>query len=385
MRKGEGLAVSGITHRIAVSTALALALMVGLPAAAAAQSGKPRMLLGYNDNFNRFELHQRNEPKDFLPPLIPLPPIIGGGENEPKPDPEPRRTELLKLAREGGADVVRYVVPWVRVERQRGKLDFEFDDRSYELALELGLRPVIVLISAPCWARPTVPCNHKRYAAVRPDPAFLPAWGRFVRAAVERYPRAAAFEIWNESNAVKFWGPDPSPARYRALLAEAHRQTRDLARRPPILFNGVMPTEGWRRFVRRSYLRLGAGKLADATALHPYVGRRGALAAAKEIRRVRRILRRAGAQRRVWITEAGWSTHPDAAVRVSPAGQARRAERLRRVARSLGSPAMIVHRLQDIEHESAWESGLGVVNRNGSPKPLFCRLAILRGGSTRAC
>ena len=46
----------------------------------------------------------------------------------------------------------------------------------------------------------------------------------------QRYPEAAAIEIWNEPNVHWFWRPRPDPARYTELLVEALRG--DQGRRP---------------------------------------------------------------------------------------------------------------------------------------------------------
>src|SRR5690606_38749891 len=143
-------------------------------------------------------------------PLPPGLPLLPPGKTTPKVN----GGELMSRAREGGASVIRYTVPWSRVERQRGTYDWSIEDDSYELALERGLRPLIVLMTSPCWAHPSITCAAAAkagYAAYRPDRQFLGDFGRFVREAMERYPEAIAFEIWNESNHQTFWGPDDRP------------------------------------------------------------------------------------------------------------------------------------------------------------------------------
>jgi hypothetical protein len=361
-------------------------LVVAVERAPAAKPKPDPPLIGYNDDFNRFELHRRNDPRLILPPFDDLPvklPLPGG---EDESEPKPARAALIERAREGGAKVIRYAVPWVRVERERGSYDFSHEDQTYELALAAGLRPLIVLLTAPCWAHPSVPCDNS-FRTVRPDPEYLDEFAAFARAVIERYPRAAAFEVWNESNFRAFWGPRPSPRTYVRMLAAVAKQAAQLGDHPPLLYNGLIPTGKANRYLKRSYRRFNAAKYSDGTALHPYVGDKGALAARKKLRIAKRILRRSGAPRRLWITEAGWSTTPGAAGAVSPAGQARRVARLERAAASTRAAALIVHRLKDVEHPIPWERGLGALYLDERPKPLFCHLGLRYGpgGPPRGC
>jgi hypothetical protein len=226
----------------AIALAIAGLLLAAGPRDAAA-AGPP--YLGFNDNFNDFELRTTN----------PLDPILGplpdGIDLDDLPFLPPDRTtpevnggELMARAREGGASVIRYVVPWARVERDRGIYDWSIEDDSYELALQNGVRPLIVLLTSPCWAHPSMSCEDAAradYSSFRPDAEYMDDFGRFVRAAMERYPKAVGFEIWNESNLTSFWGPDPNPKAYVSMLRAVDRATDGMGPHAPILFNGLIP------------------------------------------------------------------------------------------------------------------------------------------------
>ena len=351
------------------------------PASAAADAAP---LIGYNDNFNTFELTRRNRLEDTLPPGVPIdpvPPLPG----DPPPRPESSAKEAIEKAKRGGADVVRYVVPWLRVERQQGYYDFGVDDQTYDLVLEAGLKPLIIIMTSPCWAHPSVDCQ--KYRGVRPDPQYLDDFARFAKATMERYPEAAAFEVWNESNFRAFWGTTPSPGGYIRLLKAVSEQAETISPRPKLLYNGMIPKKGWEKYMKRSYKRKGAGNYADAAALHPYVGGAGVMAVKRQLKDAKRILRESGARRKVWVTEIGWSTNPEADGAVGPAGQAARVEKLIDVATKMRLPAIVVHRLQDLDHSDAWESGLGALRRNDSAKPLFCMLRAHRprGAAPSGC
>lgn len=293
--------------------------------------------------------------------------------------------ELIARAREGGAEAIRYAVPWIRVERERGSYDFTIEDETYDLALEAGLEPVIVLLTSPCWAHPSISCDNG-FRAVRPDAPFRDDFARFARATIERYPEAAAFEVWNESNFRPFWGARTNPRSYVKLLAAVSDATAGLAG-PPLLFNGLIPKPRWYKYLRRAYERLGAGEYADGTASHPYGRTKGAQVVRKKIKKTKRVLRRSKAPRRVWITEIGWSTNRDAEGAVSPERQARRIAQLERIAAETRARSMIVHRLRDIEHADPWEAGLGAVASDDAPKPLFCDLGLRHGvaGTPAGC
>jgi hypothetical protein len=333
--------------------------------------------LGYNDNFNNFELRTSNPMDPILGPLDDLLPddfpLFPPDKTQPWVNTEP----LIKRAHEGGAEIIRYVVPWARVERDRGYYDWAIEDRAYELALENGVQPLIVLITSPCWAHPSMTCEDAAeadYSAFRPDPEYLDEFGDFARAAIERYPHAIGFEIWNESNLAPFWGPDGHPAAYAEMLKAVDRATADLGPHPPILFNGLIPHDSI-RYLKAAMGRFGAADLVDGTALHPYVGARGSSAVAKRVKANRKVLRFTKAPRPIWISEIGWSTHPQAKGGVDDAGQAARIARLVKLAPKLNVKSVVIHRLRDIDKLSEWEQGLGVTTLNDDPKSIFCRLA----------
>ena len=361
-------------------TAAALAL-AWAPGGATAAS-KPH--IGFNDNFNNFELRTTNPLDPILGPLpdgiddLPLlppdrtTPVVNGGE-------------LMARAREGGASVIRYVVPWARVERERGVYDWSIEDASYELALEHGVRPLIVLLTSPCWAHPSMSCEDAAqagYSSYRPDPQFLDEFGDFARAAMERYPKAVAFEVWNEANLSAFWGPDGKPQAYVEMLRAVDRATANLDSHPPILFNGLIPHDSI-KFLKRAMGRFGARNLVDGTAFHPYVGARGSVAVADRIRANRKVLRKTKGPRPMYITEVGWSTHPQAKGGVTDQQQAARISRLIDIAPKLNLKSVIIHRLRDIDRLSAWEQGLGVTTIDDQPKSVFCLLAAEHGPSDK--
>ena len=354
---------------------LALAALA-LPAGAAAQSAGTVPYIGYNDDFNNFDIHSSN-------PLDPLTGWIPGFPELPFPFPqdtteiEANGKELLDLARKGGANVARYTVPWARVERKEGSYDWTIEDATYKMTLDAGLRPVIILHTAPCWAYPSVKCGGDGdYRAYRPDPAYLDEFADFARAAIERYPKAAAFEIWNEPNLKAFWGPDGTPSAYADMVKAVGQRIEGMGSHPPILFAGLTPKPQWVEYLKQALGEFGAGDYVDGTAIHPYVGNKGAAAVRKRIRSVRDVLRAVKAPRPIWITEVGWSTNPEAETAVTPQQQAARVDQLIKTVPKFKVKSVILHRLRDVEHSSPWEEGLGVLDINSHPKPIYCALGL---------
>lgn len=347
--------------------------------AAASGGGHHRapVLLGYNDDFNYFELHTPAS-QDPLTGL-PLPwPFGEHGHHQPPPSQVAGGTELMDRARAGGADTIRYVVPWARVERQRGSYRWSVEDDTYHAALRRGLRPVIVLFTAPCWAHPSISCDAD-FTAVRPDPSYVGDFARFVRAAVDRYPQAAAFEIWNESNLKKYWGPRPSPGSYVRMLSAVNRHLAGAGPHPPVLFNGVSPKPGWQRYIRLSLVKRHGGKYVSGIGVHPYVGAAGVNAVRADLASVEAIARRGHAPRGLWITEMGWTTSVDAETGISPEAQASRIDKVVSLAPKLGLRSVVIHRLQDIAGESPFERGAGVLSLHADPKPIYCTLGSSYG------
>jgi hypothetical protein len=101
-------------------------------------------------------------------------------------------------------------------------------DRVYAMAIHRGLRPSIdIAFWAPRWAvgRPARDPERQR------DTIAVGEYADFAQAVALRYPRAAAFTVWNEPNHSAFllpqwkrsgkgWRP-ASPHRYRALVQAA--------------------------------------------------------------------------------------------------------------------------------------------------------------------
>ena len=202
------------------------------------------------------------------------------------------RTDLpgAALARRAGADTGRMPVYWMQVERSPGRFDWRSYDLAYRALLAQGQRPIMIVMYAPCWARPSTPCPGA-FGGYPPDAAYEPAWARFVRSVATRYPAARAIEVWNEPNFATFFH-SPDPGRYARLLRQAFGAVKGVAPGLPVIGGSLAPARGWQRFLTRAFAA-GAGEHMDGLGMHPYPrGDRIVTDLRRQVRDARRVLAR---------------------------------------------------------------------------------------------
>lgn len=212
-----------------------------------------------------------------------------------------RALDIIRALTPGGS--VRTDLDWAYIERTRGAFDWEGADRAVHGAVDRGLRPLLVLATAPPWA------NGAQHEYVPPiDPA---AMAPFSRAAAARYgPLGAVFEVWNEPNVPMFW-PVPEAGRYTALLKVVSDAVKGVSPATTVLTGGLAPGVSVRPadFLRGIYANGGA-RYFDAVGYHPYSGRSSPMApgsgflATEEVRAV--MVEHGDGAKQVWGTEVGW-------------------------------------------------------------------------------
>ena len=72
--------------------------------------------------------------------------------------------------RELGATVSRLFVDWTLVEPSPGQWNWQQTDGAYAAMVAAGLKPLVVVYTAPCWARPSTDCSNPAFTGP-PDPA----------------------------------------------------------------------------------------------------------------------------------------------------------------------------------------------------------------------
>jgi hypothetical protein len=222
------------------------------------------------------------------------------------------------------------------------------------------------------------------------------AWRAFVRAAAARYgpggqfwiahpdvPNRAPrdFLIWNEQNAPTFWRPKPDVGEYATLLrlaaagaGEGNPAVRTIVGGMygyPHAKSGIPAA----KFVRRLYRQKNVRGAIDGIALHPYAG--GIKGVRKQITRVRKVARRAGARPRLVIAEIGWASGGNGSRQLTKTrkGQARMLKesyRLllkKRQAWRIDSVFWYVWKDQASNPNCRWCPKAGLVNQKGKDKP----------------
>jgi hypothetical protein len=304
----------------------------------------------------------------------------------------------IRLQGETGMSLRRVRVPWSEVETVPGRWNWTKADAEYRALLAARLRPLLVAVDAPCWARPARPCSRLG----PPDPDFDEAWSEYVRRLVERYPRAVGVEVWNEPNIVPMFPPYPDPERYTALLRAAYEAVKSVDPQLPVISGGLFAADrsGPYGIADAAFLAgiyaAGAGDSMDAIGAHPYPrdprngsepSRYDLGAMERSLDRLRRVRDAAGfSGTPIWITEIGASTAP---VRgypraVSQAGQAGLLLAALRAARQDGDvQVVLIHRLVDppLGSPATIDLGFGVFYASGRPKLAACVLSRLFHGS----
>ncbi len=323
--------------------------------------------------------------------------------------------QTAAMARSLGATVMRMMVPWEAIETAPGRFNWTTYDQNYRTIVAGGLRPSVVPVGSPCWARPSVTCNDAQYPGP-PDPSYDAAWIDFVHRVTARYPESIGIEVWNEPNLLSMFWPRVDPVRYTQLLKEAYGAIKSVNRAMPVVSGGLAPApiqqrksfiEGDQIFLAAMYAA-GAGSAIDAIGAHPYpihsspdgtsstwdpplmeqmlARLRAARASAPSV--ARHLFAAAVTPLPIWITEVGESTTTQGGfpLPVSPARQATDLVAMLKQAKADHDiPVVIVHSLLDQgagynDPYNGVLAGFGAFTSNATPKPAACALSALWGG-----
>jgi len=336
----------------------------------------------------------------------------------------PRRTSLIQRAAEGGATTNRIPVRWSAVQPGTGldtpcrKTPHEHPaehwdkvDAAYSDMVAAGIRPVLDVGDAPCWAaqphgahKPVTQCDPKT-PSYPPARAFYGQWQRFVRDVATRYPEALGVEVMNEPNVGLFWGGCPTRGQgsvYGELLRRGYDAVKSVHPEMTVLTAGMAPNKDPGGYLREVFAYAKAhpganGQLPwDAVAVHAYRSRDDLAAglsfadsASHELDVVRQAQADEQVQGPLWVTEVGVSTvsndpsnsndpHDSLLVRGSNRAQAQAnalVEIYTRLRDEEQVPVVIISRLVDAPSgygiQPSREQGAGVLRANFKPKPAY--------------
>jgi hypothetical protein len=228
--------------------------------------------------------------------------------------------EDAELQAQAGSTLWRVAIDWRFAEPERDEIELETHDAIYCEAIARGIRPIFHITGSPEWAAdpggcPLVSCLYP------PRVEELAELRGLATRIADRYPQAAAIEVWNEPNLATYWAR-PDPARYVEVLEAIDSGVAAAGTAIPVLAGSLSNTSrdnagraDFAPFLRRM-MASGAGEHMDGLAFHPYpIGPLGSRRERFEstMNRMRRALRASGEEDvPIWITEVGLPVGTDA-------------------------------------------------------------------------
>jgi len=280
-----------------------------------------------------------------------------------------------------GVSRLRVDVSWAELQPEPDRFDFSSTDRVLGEAQARGIDVLAVIGFEPDWAQRTAP-----------DGSDLPvdpeAFATFAEAAAARYAdQVSAWEVWNEPNTRRFWGAEPDPRAYAAVVAAAAPRIRAADPGATVLAGSMSPASNTDDEIAPATFLLGLYDHLDpvhfdAVSVHPYsypaeaTGRQSWNTFFRLHQLHDIMTRRGDGETLIWLTEYGAPTGTaDGAVSeteqatmiTTGIGEARR--------RCYTGP-LYVYSLRDAGTDAAdREDNFGVLRADRSPKPAYDALA----------
>ncbi|WP_177891088.1 malectin domain-containing carbohydrate-binding protein [Vallicoccus soli] len=311
-----------------------------------------------------------------------------------------QRAAVLDKLVEAGVRTVRIDVGWDGLQPTATALPdpanwyVKLLDGCVAGARARGLEVLLTLDRSPAWARPTAYASTARVlpadpARIRPVAGWLAA----------RYATSvSAIEVWNEPN-LKDFVQVVDPAKYVAVLKAAHGAIKAAAPGMQVVFSGAdrvavrpgaAPVDD---FYSLAYAA-GAKGAFDVMGVHTYQGASNEAPDAPDIGTWRILhmpalldLMRANGDgaKPVWVTEFGWSVHPNAAGAPSWALGVTEQQQADYTVRAFDIFARwpqvqraFVYAERQKQTGDAHQDGYGILRRDLTPRPLFTALVARR-------
>jgi polysaccharide biosynthesis protein PslG len=305
------------------------------------------------------------------------------------------RHRILSELAAAGVKYVRLDISWASLQpRGPFTLDLQYgvpetDRRIREIA-DHGMRTLMMLHWAPAWSSGTSDKN-----GVPRDPR---EYGRAAAFAAKRWQgNLAGIELLNEPDSSAFLA-NTDPGTYTALVKAAY--TRIKAAAPNVKVIAGAPT-----YVKTSWFQkffeLGGAGHYDALGIHPYMGFADAPPSACDpydieyypcnIPNLVDLMRANGdSDPQIWVTEYGWSSHPNSAYPdpipnwkrgVSQAQQAQYMIDMQSLLSQWPQvKASFWYAAWDKDSGDVHEDNWGLLTRNFARKPAFYAMRCIAGG-----
>jgi hypothetical protein len=214
-----------------------------------------------------------------------------------------------------GVDWVRIDLGWCSIEpKAKGEVAAWYVENLDEVVDAARVRDMKILMTL--WCTPDWASSKKgeHYITRGAPPAKIRHYRRIARWAAEHWRgRVDAWEIWNEPDLPAFFGG--GPAEYVKLLKAGYRGIVKGDPDSEVVLGAPVPNDV--EWLRALYER-GAAPYFDVMATHPYSVpldrppemNDGTMAGIPSVTAVRALMKEFGdADKPIWFTEFGWSTH----------------------------------------------------------------------------
>jgi polysaccharide biosynthesis protein PslG len=186
------------------------------------------------------------------------------GLNYAYPDPWPQPGEMEMLA-STGVRWIRIDFLWSAIESQKGKYDFTYYDRVFELLAQYNLRPVVILAYGNQHYQGATPSAWP-YSVETPE--AQQAFTDWAMTAVQRYQgRGFIWEMWNEPDHTHFWPPQPNVQLYSQLALKVGKAIKQQA--PDETFVGPALVSQNYSYLEETF-KTGLLNYWDGVSVHPY-------------------------------------------------------------------------------------------------------------------
>jgi Glycosyl hydrolase catalytic core len=229
---------------------------------------------------------------------------------------------LLADQKAVGADVLRQIFDWSRIEPSRGSYNWAPYDSFMTSTSQAGMDVMATVGWPAAWAS-RCPSNPRPWAC---PPTSYADFGRFVAALIGRYGPEGSFwianpglpkrpirawQLWNEPNLRELWGGAPNAAEYSEMLKAAAPYIRTADPDAEIVSAGVPNSYLSGAVPMTAYLEgmyaAGAQGSFDTLGLHIYCETPACSIGLVE--RARSIMNAYGDESAaIWVTEMGWAS-----------------------------------------------------------------------------
>jgi hypothetical protein len=288
--------------------------------------------------------------------------------------------------------ILRQALRWREIEYAQGKYTFVYFDGYVRALAEHGIRLMPILFDPPDWRSSRPASGAKR--GVYP-PRRNKAMASFAARVVRRYGSKGSFwrengdlpkvpvrdwQVWNEPNFPHYWPPKPNAKKYVALQRTVAKAIRKADRKANVVTAGLPNSAApgavpLTKYIKAMYKARARGTF-DTLAVNAYAT--SAKAMIKQVKSVRKIMKRRRDRSRIWVTEIGWATQgPKSRFTVTPRRQAelirQTFDKAAKQRRRLGIRGVVYFNWQDSEpyegFHDFWGLHTGLLDSEGVPKP----------------